>query len=176
MRRTIRLREGELRRIISESVRRVLNEEDMQFFDEIESEEPEYTSTEEFKTELWGQLSKILPERNFIVLKMTLDGQSKSAIGERLGITENMVSNIYKKTINYLSNNKKFKKLLVMLMNGDYKNSDIAPLQQTQQNFINDPYEQEINNIKARNKNKFRESKLNRIVNESIAKVLSYRT
>lgn len=122
MKQVIRLTENNIRDLITEVVKNVLDNYVPMDMDTFESpEETDYTKTDDFKNVFHNQIKKTIgSEEEYNLLMRYLNGEKYSQIAKTDGISPQLAYTRIKSIISKISNNRVLKDRISALLNGDY--------------------------------------------------------
>ena len=122
MKQVIRLTENNIRDLITEVVKNVLDNYVPMDMDTFESpEETDYTKTDDFKNVFHNQIKKAIgSEEEYNLLMRYLNGEKYSQIAKTDGISPQLAYTRIKSIISKISNNRVLKDRISALLSGDY--------------------------------------------------------
>jgi len=142
MKQVIRLTENNIRDLITEVVKNVLDNYIPMDMDTFESpEETDYTKTDDFKNVFHNQIKKAIgSEEEYNLLMRYLNGEKYSQIAKTDGISPQLAYNRIKSIISKISNNRILKDRISALLSGDYNINHLLNID-SEKNYRNKSFE-----------------------------------
>lgn len=106
-----------------------LTEHSSQYMDTFETpQEDNFTSSDEFKNELYTYVKQALNDREFQILTRILNGEPLNQVADDLGLRPERTKMEYRKAVAKLKQNTKFTSLIKALLHGDYNKDNVAKI------------------------------------------------